>query len=143
MKNRILFLVATILLIAFTAQSAENTKPTKRGRKHTHVRRSNRGRRDHSAFAGIKLTKEQREKAYKIMAEARKKIFDEVLTKEQQDKVKKSREASKKRRGSRGSRKAAFLKKIDKNKDGKIDDSEKKAVRKSSRKSSRKKKVRR
>ena len=80
---------------------------------------------------GLKLTEKQRAQIKKIMEDAKKKIMEEVLTDDQRKQLADGKKRMVEGKKKMEDRKAEFMKKFDTNKDGKLDDAEKKAIRES------------
>jgi Spy/CpxP family protein refolding chaperone len=121
-----------IMLFAGTAQ-AEKKAPTCGKGKPTASKTVSRHRGSMHARTpfGLKLTEEQKAKIKKIMEDAKKKIMEEVLTDDQRKQLADGKKRMVEGKKKMEDRKAEFMKKFDTNKDGKLDDAEKKAIRES------------
>ena len=123
MKKSIFVVAALSLIVLFAGKLESKEKKVSKKEEPTVTRRRGPSSRQ-ASFAGLKLTEEQQAKVKKIMANARQKIVDEVLTADQ----KKQLEDGKKKREEK---RAEFIKKFDKNGDGKLDGDERKALKES------------
>jgi|18_taG_2_1085343.scaffolds.fasta_scaffold08925_5 Spy/CpxP family protein refolding chaperone len=123
--------LSLIMLFAGTVQAEEKKSCGKGKPTVSKTVSKHRGSTHSRSHFGLKLTDEQKAKIKKIMEDAKKKIMEEVLTDAQRKQLADGKKKMEAKKAEYAKKRSEFMKKFDKNGDGKLDEAERKAMKES------------